>query len=83
MKPTFTIKTSAAEPTVRPTVLPNPSAVLQGDDAPPLTAAHFKRAQYRVAGRAVSRETWQRAARASLGKRPVNVVLQAAKAAFV
>jgi uncharacterized protein (DUF4415 family) len=48
-----------------------------GDDAPQLTQAHFKGAQYRVGGRSVTRGAWQSAVRARLAKQRISIMLDA------
>jgi uncharacterized protein (DUF4415 family) len=47
------------------------------DDAPPLTQADFDRARLRVGGQDASRAEWQTAVRARVGKRRVNIMLDA------
>lgn len=70
MKRTSTTKTSAE--------------ALDADDAPPLTKAFFKDAEYRVGGKKVTKAEWAQAARAhleahgvSLGKKRVSIMLDA------
>jgi uncharacterized protein (DUF4415 family) len=71
MKKTSTTKTSAE--------------ALDPDDAPPLTKAFFKGAEYRVGGKKVTKAEWAKAARAhleahgvSLGKKRVSIMLDSA-----
>ncbi len=45
------------------------------DDAPPLTQAHFDRAQFRVGGKAATRSEWQNAVRARVGKQRISIML--------
>jgi uncharacterized protein (DUF4415 family) len=45
------------------------------NEAPKLTPADFGRAEFRVEGQPVSRETWAAAARTQLGKQRVNIML--------
>ena len=47
------------------------------DDAPKLTAADFKRATYRVAGKSATEAQWQAAVRARMGKRRISIMLDA------
>ena len=47
------------------------------DDAPKLTAADFKRATYRVAGKSATKAQWQAAVRAQMGKRRISIMLDA------
>ncbi len=47
------------------------------DDAPKLTQANFDGAKLRVAGRDVNRAEWQVAVRARVGKRRINIMLDA------
>ena len=47
------------------------------DDAPKLTAADFKRATYRVAGKSATAAQWQAAVRAQVGKRRISIMLDA------
>ncbi|MBI3716742.1 MAG: BrnA antitoxin family protein [Betaproteobacteria bacterium] len=50
----------------------------RSDDAPRITQANFDRAEYRVAGKKVSKAAWQEAARAQLGKKRISIMLDAA-----
>ena len=50
----------------------------QSDDAPTLTAAQLAGAEYRVAGKRVSKPVWQAAARAQLTKKRISIMLDAA-----
>jgi len=50
----------------------------RSDDPPKLTQANFDRAEYRVAGKKVSKAKWQEAARAQLGKKRISIMLDAA-----
>lgn len=65
MKPISTTKKRASSP----------------DEAPRVTTAQFATANFRVAGRAASREAWQAAVRARLGtassKRRISIMLDA------
>ena len=45
------------------------------DDAPALTAADFKRATYRVAGKPATKAQWQTAVRAQMGKQRISIML--------
>ena len=45
------------------------------DDAPALTAADFKRAAYRVAGKPASKAQWRSAVRAQMGKQRISIML--------
>ena len=67
MKRTSTTKTSEA---------------IDPDEAPPLTREFWKNAEYRVAGKKVTKAEWQKAARAQLGevlgKRRISIMLDAA-----
>ncbi len=47
------------------------------DDAPPLTQSDFDRARLRVSGQDVSYAEWQTAVRARVGKRRINIMLDA------
>ena len=67
MKQTSSIKTSARKSRV----------VSSEDDAPPLTQANFRDAQYRVSGKDVTRVQWQEAVRARLGKQRISIMLDA------
>ena len=48
---------------------------LSADDAPKITAAHFKRARFRIGERDVSREDWQAAVRTRVGKQRISIML--------
>lgn len=48
----------------------------EADDAPRITARNFERAQYRVSGKPVSREAWQDAACAQLGKQRITILIE-------
>jgi uncharacterized protein (DUF4415 family) len=50
---------------------------ISDDDAPRLTPADFERARYRVGLKEVSRADWQTAVRARVGKRRINIMLDA------
>lgn len=47
------------------------------DDAPALTAADFKRAKYRVAGKSATKAEWQAAVRERVGKQRISIMLDA------
>ena len=61
---------------MKPTSTPKKSA--RSDDAPKLTKAQLARAEYRVAGKRVSKSVWQSAARAQLAKKRISIMLDAA-----
>ncbi len=48
------------------------------DEAPKITQADFDRAEYRVAGKRVSKAEWQAAAQKQLGKKRISIMLDAA-----
>jgi uncharacterized protein (DUF4415 family) len=52
------------------------------DDAPPLTQADLDRARFRVRGKEASREEWQEAVQAQLGKHRVSIMLDDAVIAY-
>lgn len=45
------------------------------DDAPKLTSAHFAQANFRVAGKNVSRAQWQAAVQARVAKQRISIML--------
>lgn len=47
----------------------------EADDARRITARDFERARYRVGGQPVSREAWQAAAHAQLGKQRITILI--------
>ena len=47
------------------------------NDAPHLTQADFERANFKVAGKPVSKAEWQTAVRAKTGKLRINIMLDA------
>ena len=47
------------------------------DEAPTLTAADFKRATYRIAGKNVAKSQWQAAVRDRVGKQRISIMLDA------
>lgn len=47
------------------------------DDAPALKATDFKRAKYRVAGKAVTKVEWQAAVQEKVGKQRISIMLDA------
>jgi uncharacterized protein (DUF4415 family) len=47
------------------------------DDAPKLTQADFDVARFRIGGEPASRADWQAAVRARIGKRRINIMLDA------
>ena len=51
---------------------------VQSDDAPTLSQAQLERAEYRVAGKRVSKPVWQTAVRAQLAKKRISIMLGAA-----
>ena len=58
------------------------SASIDPDEAPPLTPEFWKNAEYRVAGKKVTKAEWQTAARTqlgeALGKKRISIMLDAA-----
>ena len=47
------------------------------DEAPTLTAADFKRATYRIAGKNVAKSQWQAGVRDRVGKQRISIMLDA------
>ena len=58
------------------------SEAIDPDEAPPLTREFWKNAEYRVAGKKVTKAEWQKSARAQLaelrGKKRISIMLDAA-----
>jgi uncharacterized protein (DUF4415 family) len=62
---------------MKQTSITTTSATSDADEVPKLTQTDFERAQFRVAGKEVSRTEWQAAVQAQIIKRRVNIKLDA------